>query len=58
MKDFDDRYLKSIGYFLLVSSYLDGTTLFHKIALLNKIIRKILPDSALLDQIIVLTIKK
>ena len=39
-------------------SYLPGATLFHKIALLNKEIRKELPDAALLDQIIVVTVTK
>ena len=42
---------------LVLFSYLPGTTLFHKISLINKATRKALPDSALLDQIIVIPIK-
>ena len=36
---------------LLIFSYLDGTTLYHKIALINKETRASLPDSGLLDQL-------
>jgi hypothetical protein len=42
---------------LTVYSYLDGATLFHKIALLNRLNREQLPEHALLDQIIQISIK-
>ena len=41
----------------MVISYLPGCDLYHKIALLNKEYRKILPKSGLLDQAIVITLK-
>ena len=38
-------------------SYLNGSVLFHKIALLSKSVREKLPNSGLLDQIIALGVK-
>lgn len=54
MKD----YLQSGNFKLLVFSFLNGSVLFHKIALLNKDLRKKLTNSALLDQDKVIRIKK
>ncbi len=42
---------------LLIFSFLPGCDLFHKIAVLNKNIRKSLPYSDLLDQDKIITIK-
>ena len=42
---------------LLTFSYLNGDELFHKIALLNKKLRLILPSAGLLDQHKMITIR-
>jgi hypothetical protein len=46
MKDILSKHTR-----LLTFSYLDGSTLYHKIALLNKEMRASLPNSGLLDQL-------
>ena len=43
------------SYIAVIFSYLNGATLFHKIALLNRKTREILPKTGLLSQIIELT---
>ena len=52
------RYPESTELKLLTFSYLAGCDLFHKIALTCKSLRKLLPNSGLLDQIKIITIKK
>ncbi len=42
---------------LLSFSFLDGATLYHKIALINKETRASLPDAGLLDQLKYLRLK-
>ena len=42
---------------MIVFSYLTGSELFHKIALLNKTTRQMLPESGILQQVKVLTMK-
>ena len=51
------RYPESNDLRLMTFSYLPGCDLFHKIALTSKSIRKLMPQSGLLDQIIVITVK-
>ena len=51
------RYPESNDLRLITFSYLQGCDLFHKIALLSKTLRALLPESGLLDQIVVITIK-
>ena len=51
------RYPESTDLKLLTLSYLAGYDLFHKAAVLCKLLRKELPKSGLLDQTKVITIK-
>ncbi len=51
------RYPESSDLQLLTFSYLPGCDLFHKIAVTCKSLRKVLPNSGLLDQIKIITIK-
>ena len=44
-----DNFMKHYGIRLAIYSYLDGATLYHKIAILDKATRKILPGSGILD---------
>lgn len=46
------KYIRLVCY-----SYLSGSELYHKIALLNRNTRELLPDSGLLDQKKVLKFK-
>jgi hypothetical protein len=50
-------YPESSDLRMVTFSYLPGCILFHKIALTCKSIRKLMPESGLLDQIKVVTIK-
>jgi hypothetical protein len=43
------KYPESNDLRLITFSYLPGCDLFHKIALLSKALRKLLPESGLLD---------
>ena len=58
MHSADKQFLRTESFRQLVCSYLPGATLFHKIALLNSQVRENLPQAALLNQIIVITVKK
>jgi hypothetical protein len=49
MKDILTKHTRLLSF-----SYLDGATLYHKIALLNKEMRASLPNAGLLDQLKVL----
>lgn len=51
------RYPESNDLRLLTFSYLPGCDLFHKIALTSKSIRQLMPNSGLLDQVIVISLK-
>ena len=51
------KYPESSDLQLLTFSYLPGCDLFHKISVTCKSIRSVLPNSGLLDQIKVITIK-
>jgi len=51
------KYPESRHLQILTFSYLTGCDLFHKIAVTNKAMRESLPNSGLLDQIKVITIK-
>ena len=51
------RYPGSSDLQLLTFSYLPGSDLFHKISVTCKSLRSVLPNSGLLDQIKVITIK-
>lgn len=42
-------FLEHKGLRLVVFSYLTGADLYHKVALLNKVIRVSLPEAGLLD---------
>ncbi len=48
---------KHAGIRMIVFSYLTGSDLFHKISLLNKTTRQMLPESDILNQVKVLTMK-
>ena len=51
-------FLATENFKLMVFAYLPGQTIFHKVALMNQRIRDLLPNAALLDQIITITITK
>ena len=50
-------YPESTDLRLLTFSYLPGWDLFHKLAVTCKSIRALLPDSGLLDQVKIITVK-
>ena len=58
MASFEKVVIKATDPKLKVFSYLPGSVLLHKIALLNKSIRATLPKSRVLDQIIIITVRK
>ncbi len=52
-----DEFRKHEGIRMIVFSYLTGSDLFQKIALLNKTTRQMLHESGILKQVKVLTMK-